>query len=147
MCLCCLLSICVNNTKCFFFWFASCGLVSFLVVLYSFLCRLFFIPFKRKDQNKRTQQNQNKTKMRKKRTKKHFRKKGQRNNSVSAVVFTNSVRNFGGGLQKCFYLLKTYKNRVSAYFEKEKRAKNVKKVESKICPRLSQNSVQSCCAT
>ena len=45
---------------------------------------------------------------------------------VNAVVFTNSVPNFlGVGYKNVMFCWKPYKIGVSAYFEKEKRAKNV----------------------
>ena len=46
-----------------------------------------------------------------------------------------------------FFAESTINIGVSAYFETRKRAKNVKKVESKLGPRLRQNLVQVCCAT
>ena len=59
--------------------------------------------------------------------------------SVSAVVFTNSVPNFGGWVLKMQMFAENTMN-------KKKRPFNVKN-ESKLGPRLSQNLVQVCCAT
>ena len=53
----------------------------------------------------------------------------------------------GGEPQGCIFAENPYKIVVSADFEKGRCAKHVKKVESKICPRLSQKSGQVCCAT
>ena len=54
----------------------------------------------------------------------------------------------GGGLQKCFFAENPTTLGVSTYCEKGKTGqKSEKRVESKICPRLRQKSVQVCCAT
>ena len=125
LCLCCLLSL-------------FSGL--HLVVLFLSCCFVFkfcyFVPFKEKTKNQ-TQQKSPKEKM---------QKKGQ--NQLAQLCSQIAFLIFWGGLQNGNFCWKPYKIVVSAYFEKkEKCAKNVNKVESKICPRLSQKSVQVCCAT
>ena len=63
-----------------------------------------------------------------------MQKKGQTKKSVSAVVFKTSVLIFWGWATKMLFFWKPYKNRAVSIFEKGKRAKNVNKVELKICP-------------
>ena len=62
----------------------------------------------------------------KKAAKNGHRKKKQKKGhflSVSAVVFTNSVPNFWGGLKNAIFTEHTIKRVVSAYFEKQKNKK------------------------
>ena len=73
----------------------------------------------------------------KKQKKQKCRKKDK--TSVSAVVFTNSVPNSWSGLQNSIFVENPIEIVVSPYFEKGKCAKNVKKVESNISPRLMRN--------
>ena len=69
-------------------------------------------------------------------------------NSASAGVFTNRVPNFlGVAYKNVIFAENPIEIWVSAYLRKEKGAQKMKKVESKIWPRLSQKSVQVCCAT
>ena len=93
-CLCCLLSLFANKTK----WFSGLHRVV-LFLSWLFCVFLVFSFLSRKDPKQRTQRKPQNQKC---------RKKGQTNKSVSAIVFTNSVPNFGGGgLQKCYFSLKT----------------------------------------
>ena len=130
ICVVCFLPF-VNKTK----WFSGLHLVvlfPFLVVL----CFLFFIfhSFQKKDPQKTGHgKNPKNQKCRKK-----DRTKNQLAQLCSQIVFLI----FGGGLQKCDFLLNpppTIKIGVWAYFwERKKRPNNVNKlVELNICPRLS----------
>ena len=102
------------------FLFASCGLVSFFVVL----CPIFVLFSHSFQKNKtRTQQ--------KKKQNQKWRKTGQ-TNSVTAVVFTKSVPNFWGvGYKNAIFAESPIEIRVQHILRKEKRDKNVNKVASK----------------
>ena len=98
------------------------------------------MPFKKETPQKGTQQKPPKQKC---------RKNGRTKNSVSAVVFTNSVPNllYGGGGLQIVFAESPIKIGVSANLEKGKKGQKCEKGRVKICPRLSHTSVQVCCAT
>ena len=108
------------------FWSASCGLVSFLVVLCSFSF------FAKQDQN-RTLQKPKKTKMQKKKDP----QKIQLAQLCSQIVFLI----FGGWATKMLFLLKPNNNRGFSIFWEGKRAQNVKTIESNICPSMLRNII------
>ena len=119
------------------FSFASCGLVSVLVVV----CSMFGFSFLsiKKDPNKKkdttkTQKKQNAEKQ----------NKNQLAQLCSQIVFLI----FGlRGLKMQLCAENRIKMVVSACFGKGKCPKSVKKVEQKSVQRLSQKSVQICCST
>ena len=124
-----------NRTK----WFCCLHLVVFFpFLLFCFEFCLFSFLSKKDPQKTDTAKTQ-KAKMQKKRT----NQKNQLAQLCSQIVFLF----LGVGLKMQIFAENTIKIVVSAYFEKWKRAKNVKKVESKLGPRLRQNLVQVCCAT
>ena len=80
--------------------------------------------------------------------KQKYRKKEQTKDSVSAVVFTNSVPNFlGMGYTHIIFAEAPIKLGFEHTLRKEKQGQKCEKVESKICPRSCRKSVQLCFAT
>ena len=84
-------------------------------------------PFKQKDPKKTDAATTKK--------KENAETKRQRKRSVGAVVFTNSVRNFWGGLQKWWFCWQPYKNRGFSIFWERKKG-------PKMWKRLSRESIQ-----
>ena len=114
------------------FWFASCGLVSFLDVL------CFCFSFLSRERPNKTGHNKNPKNQK-------CRKRGQTKNSVSAIVFTNSVPNFlGVGYKNEIFCWKHYKNRGLSIFWERKKGRTLTKLLSW---KSVQKSVQLCCAT
>ena len=133
--LCCLVFSLKNRTK----WFCCLHFVVFIPFCCFVLNFVFFHSSKKRPPKNGHSKNPRNQK---------YRKKDKHKKSVSAAVFTDSVPNFWGvGYKNVIFAESPIIIGVWAYFEKGKRAKNVKTVELKICPRLSWKSVQSCCAT
>ena len=95
-------------------------MVLFLSWLFCVFC--FFIPFKKRPQKAGHSKNPQNPKC---------RKKGQTKNSVSAVVFTNSVPNFlGVGYKNVIVCWKHYKNRGLSIFRERKKGQTLTKLLS-----------------
>ena len=116
------------------FWFASCGLDNFCCFVF-IVCFNVIHSFQKRPKKDTANPPKNKTKNQKK-------DKHQLAQLCSQIVFLI----WGVGYTIAFSW-KPSKIVVSANLEKGQYAKNVKKVEPKICARLSQESVQACCPT
>ena len=89
--------------------FASCGLLSFCCFVLNFVLSLSSQKKTPKNGHSKNQKNKN------------AEKKDKQRKSVSAVVFTNSVPNFGGWATKCDFCWKPYRSRgLSTFWEGKK---------------------------